>query len=205
MTPNKSVKKFKKTPAKANDETKQDNEDDSNEMSNVEMLNIINKYKKDSLNFILGDVNNHCNKSFRMPNDGWYPWTDMLIKSLSINKEVLKTLLKKDGHEKITEMCRKEGGFLWNDEDAFNEKDGYVTTKLNEKLEEIEKKLDKDFLTRWCTLKKKSAMQIISERLSILKPEISPEELKEFILDAKKKYFEHKKEKYSIINEYYNK
>ena len=166
-----------------------------------EVLEIINKYKRDSLNFILGDVNNHCNKGFRMPNDNWYMWTDNLIKSLTNNKETMKFLLKKDGHEKITDMCRNEGGFLWNNENVFSE-NGVVFYKFNAMLKDLETQVDNEFIVRWCKLKRKSTLQIISERYIILE-EIDSEKLKNHILKSKKIYFKHKKEKYDIVNKYY--
>ncbi|KAL6121167.1 hypothetical protein NUSPORA_01959 [Nucleospora cyclopteri] len=175
------------------------------EYSSKDVLDVINKYKKDSLNFVIGDVNLHCNKSFRMTNDNWYSWNDSLIKSLNTNKEKMKNLLLKNGHEKITNICRIEGGEMWNNELFLDLNEG-LGKVLKKYLFNFEKKIKKgNFFTRWCVLKQKTALQLAVERLNISNNNKQTlAEIKDFILDSKDKYYSHKKEKYDIINEYYN-
>lgn len=174
-----------------------------NEYAFKEIVNIINMYKKESLMLIIGDVNIHCNNAFRMSNDGWYARNEKLFKSLTINRDKMKNLLKKEGHEKIAEICKQEGGDLWNHEE-YLVINGKSANEFKNYLNKIEIELENNYLTRWCTLRKKSALQLAAERLNIKNDGVTLEELKTFILDAKKKYYNHKKEKYDILNEYYN-
>ena len=183
---------------------KEESDSADDELKNPnKMLEIINRYKTDSINFIIGDVNDHCNKRYRMPNDNWYAWTDNLIKSITVNKEALKCLLKRDGHQKITDMCRSKGGYIWKDENALG-MDGSVVKNLKRFLDDLELRIESSkLITRWCILKKKTALQLTSEKYNISKNGATVQELKDFILNSKKNYYNHKKEKYDILYEYY--
>ncbi|ORD93574.1 hypothetical protein ECANGB1_1981 [Enterospora canceri] len=170
-----------------------------------EALDIFNVYKKDSLNFVMGDANNHVNKRFRMVQDNWYPWTDKMIKSIQINREKIKNMMAKEGHETLFELLRLVGGDLWND-GAYFKIGGTVGEKYLTFLKKFEKNVEKGpFLTRWCVLKKKTALQIVSEKYAIKRDGMTAEELRQFILENRNKYYQFKKEKYDIIRKYYNK
>lgn len=174
-----------------------------NEYTQQEVFDIAQSLHKDSLNVLVGDMNGHCNKSFRVPNDGWYPWTDSLMKQYTINKEIIEGLIERNGHEKITGLCRELGGEPWNVKNYLRV-GGKVSEEFKKNLDKLEQRVENEpFLTRWCKLKKKSAVQIAVERLNIKSDGVSLEDLKIFLLDAKNRYYKHKKEKYDILNDYY--